>query len=169
MASADERFAVKEGLLSSRGGLGRTYGRGVSMVTIRYAGMEDKDFWYRLDKHLPEAEFENKVKVRQGYVLLEHDRPVGLLRYNLFWDSKPFCTMLFIDETARGKGYGSALMRYWEEDMKKQGHGMVLTSTQTDETAQHFYRKAGYKECGCLIIDIPRYAQPMEMFFVKEI
>ena len=33
------------------------------------------------------------------------------------------------------------MMEYWEMDMKRQGHGMVLTSTQTDETAQHFSLK----------------------------
>ncbi len=46
---------------------------------------------------------------------------------------------------------------------------MLLTSTQTDEEAQHFYRKLGFKECGCLIIDNPEYEQPMEMFFAKAI
>lgn len=139
------------------------------MIEIRYVEIKDRLFWYRLDRHLPETEFENKVKTKQGYVLLENDIIVGLLRYNLFWDNTPFCTMLFIDENVQGRGYGSMLMNYWEKDMKKQGYGMILTSTQVDETAQHFYRKLGYKDCGGLIIDIPRYKQPMEMFFIKEL
>jgi len=54
------------------------------MITIRYVEMADKLFWYQLDKHLPEAEFENKIKTKRGYVLLENDSPIGLLRYNLF-------------------------------------------------------------------------------------
>ncbi len=107
------------------------------MIKIRYVEMIDKLFWYQLDKHLPEAEFENKVKTKRGYVLLENDSPVGLLWYNLFGDNVPFCTMLFIDEKVQGKGYGSMLMNYWEEDMKKQEYGMLLTSTRVDETAQH--------------------------------
>lgn len=53
--------------------------------------------------------------------------------------------------------------------MKSQGYDMLLTSTQVDEEAQHFYRKLGYKDCGGLIIDIPKHEQPMEMFFVKAI
>lgn len=139
------------------------------MIKVRYVEMADKPFWYRLDKHLPKTEFEGKVKTKRGYVLLEDDVPVGLLRYNLFWDNTPFCTMLYIDDRVQRKGYGSTLMKHWEEDMKQQGYGMILVSTQADETAQHFYRKLGYKDCGGLIIDISRYAQPMEMFFVKEI
>jgi ribosomal protein S18 acetylase RimI-like enzyme len=58
-------------------------------------------------------------------------------------------------------------MEYWEEDMKSKGYDMVLTSTQVDEEAQHFYRKLGYKDCGGIIIDIPKHKQPMEMFLVK--
>jgi len=139
------------------------------MIKIRYVEMKDKSFWYQLDKHLPETEFENKVKTNRGYIILENDRPIGLLRYNLFWDNTPFCTMIFINDRVQGKGYGTKLMKYWEEDMRKQGYGILFVSTQVNETAQHFYRKLGYKDCGGLIIDIPRYAQPMEMFLIKEI
>mgnify|MGYP005754793521 FL=1 len=139
------------------------------MAEIRYVQETDKTFWYQMDQHLPETEFENKVRTRRGYVILKDGEPVGLLRYNLFWDNTPFCTMLYISEKFRGRGYGSQLMEYWERDMKNQGYGMLLTSTQVDESAQHFYRKSGYKDCGSLILDIPKYAQPMEMFLVKEI
>lgn len=140
-----------------------------AMIKIRYLEKSDKQFWYSLDKHLPETEFENKVKTKRGYVLLSDDIPIGLLRYNLFWDNTPFCTMLFIDAAYQRKGYGKQLLQFWEQDMKTQGYGMVLTSTQADETAQHFYRKSGYKDCGGFVIDIPAYAQPMELFLIKQI
>ena len=45
----------------------------------------------------------------------------------------------------------------------------LMTSTQVDESAQHFYRKIGYKDCGCLVLDIPELEQPMEMFLIKQI
>ncbi|WP_296879498.1 hypothetical protein [Thomasclavelia sp.] len=53
--------------------------------------------------------------------------------------------------------------------MRSKGYGMVLTSTQVDENAQHFYRKLGYQDCGGLIINIERYKQPMELFLSKSI
>ena len=58
-------------------------------------------------------------------------------------------------------------MAHWEKDMKSQGYGMLLTSTQVDENAQHFYRKIGYQDCGGLIVNIPGYEQPMELFMSK--
>lgn len=77
------------------------------MVEIRYVQEEDKEFWYSLDKHLPEQEFSKKVCDKRGYVLLDDGRPIGVLRYNLFWDNTPFCTLLFIDWNYQGKGLTS--------------------------------------------------------------
>ena len=136
---------------------------------IRFVRQEDKLFWYSLDKHLPEGEFNKKVRDNQGYIIFVNDKPVGLLRYNLFWDNTPFCTMLFIEGQYQRQGFGRSLMEHWEKDMKSKGYEMVLTSTQVDEDAQHFYRKLGYRDCGGFMIDVPGYEQPMELFMVKQL
>ena len=39
------------------------------MVEIRYVQSKDKEFWYSLDRHLPEKEFQDKVDHERGYVL----------------------------------------------------------------------------------------------------
>jgi len=137
------------------------------MLAVRYVENEDKEFWYGLDKHLSEVEYDKKVRDKQGYVLLEDGVRIGVLRYNLFWDNTPFCTMIFVDWAKQKKGCGRELMTHWENDMRNQGYGMVMVSTQVDEDAQHFYRKLGYKDCGGFTIDIPGYEQPMEMFMSK--
>ena len=137
-------------------------------MLIRYAQLNDRTEWFRLDGHLPEAVFEEKIRNKQGYILTEDDKMIGLLRYNLFWDNTPFCTMLFVDSDHRKKGYGKLLMEHWEQDMKSQGYGMLMTSTQVDEDAQHFYRKLGYKDCGGFVVDVPGYEQPMEMIMIKK-
>ena len=107
------------------------------------------------------------MKYKRGYILEENDKQIGILRYNLFWDNIPFCTMLYIAEGNQHKGYGRMLMNTWEKEMKKYKYNMVITSTRVDEDAQHFYRKLGYCDAGGLLIHVPGYEQPMEMFFVK--
>ena len=139
------------------------------MTLIRFVENKDRKAWYMLDKHLPETVFDEKVRCRRGYVCVEDEKIIGVLRYNLFWDSTPFCTMLFIDDAYRGQGYGKLMMEHWEKDMKSQGYGMLMTSTQVDQDAQHFYRKLGYKDCGGFIVDVPGYEQPMEMIMIKAI
>ena len=138
-------------------------------MDIRYAELQDKSEWYRLDSHLPETMFEEKVRNKQGYVIMEEGKVAGIFRFNLFWDNTPFCTLLYIDEAYRGKGYGKLLMEHWENDMKAKGYGMLMTSTQVDEEAQHFYRKLGYKDCGGFVVDVPGYEQPMEMIMIKAV
>lgn len=140
------------------------------MFSIDYVKVKDKDFWYSLDKHMPEGEFLIKVRDKRGYVIKDGDKPVGVLRYNLFWDNTPFLNLIYFEEAYRGKGLGKKAMLHWEEEMKMLGYKAVMTSTQVDEAAQHFYRKIGYKDVGCLVLnDIPEYEQPMEMFMIKEL
>ncbi len=141
----------------------------LSGVRIRYVKSEDSASWFALDRHLPHSEFETKVSKRQGYVLLAEGGIAGILRYNLFWDNTPFCTFLFVDRPHRGKGYGRALTEAWEQDMKAQGFGLLMTSTQADEEAQHFYRKLGYKDAGGFVVDVPGFEQPMELILLKGI
>ena len=134
---------------------------------IRQVEKQDKEAWYAFDKHLPESVFDEKVRCGQGYVYIEDEKIIGLLRYNLFWDNTPFCTLLYIDDEHRKKGYGKLLMEHWEREMTSRGYGMLMTSTQVDEEAQHFYRKLGYKDCGGFVVDVPGYEQPMEMLMIK--
>ncbi len=139
------------------------------MFQIRSIDEKDKAFWYSLDRHLPEAEFNNKIANKQGYIILDNEKPIGVMRYNMFWDNTPFLTLIYIDFAYHKKGYGRKAMEYWEKEMSDQGFKLLMTSTQVDENAQHFYRKLGYKDCGCLVLDLPGFEQPLEMFMVKAI
>ena len=139
------------------------------MINIRYADFSDKPFWFSLDKHLAEEEFIHKINLKRAYIIELDNSPIGILRYNLFWDSIPFCTLLFIDFSHHKKGYGKKLIKFWEADMKNQGFDLVITSTQIDEDALHFYRYLGYEDAGGLLLNSPKYKQPMELFLTKEI
>jgi len=116
---------------------------------------------------LSEDEFERKVRDQRGYVLSVDDTPIGVMRYNLFWDNTPFLTLIHMEESHQGKGYGRQAMVFWENEMRRLGYKMVMTSTQVDEQAQHFYRKLGYVERGGIFLDNTPLEQPQEMFMVK--
>ena len=85
--------------------------------------------------------------------MYEDDKFVGWLRYNLFWDNTPFMNMLYLLDNERGKGNGSRLVIFWENEMKQKNYEFVLTSTQSNEEAQFFfYRKIGYVDSGALLL-----------------
>ena len=120
------------------------------MIEIRYVRSEDKEFWYRLDKHLPEKEFENKVACQRGYVLLDDSEPIGLLRYSLFWDNTPFCTLLFVDWKYQGKGYGKAALKLLIARLfcEYQCNTIYLSLYQQNKHAYHLYTSFGFQENG---------------------
>ena len=137
------------------------------MFEIRYVTDNDKAFWFTLDKHMSEAEFELKIRDNRGYVISDGGVSIGIMRYNLFWDNTPFLTLICIEDAYHRKGLGKQAMLFWENEMKGRGYKMVITSTQVDEEAQHFYRKLGYVDKGSLFLDGTPYNQPQEMFMIK--
>lgn len=139
------------------------------MIAIRYPEPSDKDFWFSLDQHLALSEFEDKVQRKMGYILEIDGKPVGVLRFNLFWDEIPFCNLLCVNHDHHKNGYGKKIMAFWEMDMKHRGYDLLMTSTQVDESAQHFYRRLGFESSGSLLFNSPKYKQPMELIMVKEI
>ena len=99
-------------------------------------------------------------------MLLEQgDGIAGWLRYNLFWDSIPFVNLLFLLDDFRGQGYGKELMLYWEHEMASRGFQWVMTSTQANECAQHFYRKLGYEDAGGFLPP----GEPLELVLMKKL
>ena len=45
-------------------------------MQIRYVEAGDREFWFSLDRHLPEREFDEKVRNRRGYVMEEEGIPL---------------------------------------------------------------------------------------------
>jgi Acetyltransferases len=137
------------------------------MFTIRYVCEEDKEFWYTLDKHLSINEFILKCRDKRGYIISDNEMPIGIMRYNLFWDMVPFLTFIYIDDARQNKGFGKKAVFYWENEMRNLGYEMLMTSTQANEEAQHFYRKLGYIDRGGIFLDNTPFEQPQEMLLIK--
>ena len=138
-------------------------------ISVRYADEADRAFWHTLDRHLDEDGFACKVRDRMAYILMLEGRPAAVLRYSLFWDSIPFCNLLYVENGEQRKGYGRILMTAWEKDMKDRGYGLVMTSTQEDEEGQYFYRAIGYTDCGEMNFPFPGYEQPTELILAKKL
>ena len=136
-------------------------------MELRPMTEEDKTFVLGFDSHMDEACFRNRVLTKTGFVLWEEENPVGLMHHCLLWDRMPFLNLLYIVEEKRGQGFGKKAMESWEAELKRRGCQIALLSTQADETAQHFYRKLGYVDCGGLLFQNTPLDQPMEVFFRK--
>ena len=132
-------------------------------IKIRYADNNDCSWLNEHDEYISEEILKSKIESKEVYVVEIKAKKIGWLRYNLFWDNVPFMTMIYILEEYWKMGIGKELLRYWENEMKQNGYEHVLTSTQSNEEAQHFYRKMGYKEIG----GFKYFDDPYEILFQK--
>lgn len=134
-------------------------------MNIRIAGSEDVPALERQDRHISRRELEHSVQLGRVYVAEEQGIFAGWLRYNLFWDNTPFMNLLYVLDGRRGKGFGSLLAAYWEERMRRAGYGTVMTSTQANEYAQHFYHRLGYTAVGGFLMP----GEPYELILSKKL
>jgi len=134
-------------------------------MEIRYAVESDYDELLKKEKHVSKDELKNIININREIIAINNNEIIGWLRYNLFWDSIPFMNMIYFLEPERKKGYGEKLLKFWEIEMKNKGFDIVLTSTQSDENAQEFYRKNNYIECGSLKFT----KQALEIIFKKKL
>lgn len=135
-------------------------------MNIRTAVFDDLAAVHVYDKHIAKDELgrliaQNRVLIAED----DHGTFCGWLRYNLFWDNTPFMNMLYILEPYRGKGYGQGLVECWEKQMQGLSYDRVMTSTASDEYAQHFYVRLGYQVVGGFM----PVGEPYELILAKRL
>lgn len=147
-------------------------------MIIELAQGKDKQKIAKLDCHISSLLLGECIRNGQVYVLKDDsiknggqnhrlkDPVVGVLRYSLFWQTVPFLDLLYIDEAYRNRGFGTKMMRKWEETMSTIGYKYVLTSTQSDENAWKFYEKLGYHKVGGFF---PPEQEAEEWIYLKQL
>jgi ribosomal protein S18 acetylase RimI-like enzyme len=135
------------------------------MYSFEYADKYSFETLKKYDKHISEEMLYKKIKDKEVIIVKTADKIIGWLRFGYFWDNIPFMNMLVIDENYRGKGIGKELVTFWEKEMKDNGYESVMTSTLSNEMAQHFYRKLGYEDSGSLILE----KEALEIIFTKKL
>ncbi len=147
-------------------------------MIIELAQSKDKQKIAKLDRHIPSSRLGECIWNQNVYVLKDDsiqnggqnhrmkDPVVGVLRYSLFWQTIPFLDFLYLDTSYRKKGFGTEMMRLWEEKMAQMGYKYVMTSTQADEDAWRFYEKLGYRRVGGFF---PPEQDAEEWMFVKRL
>jgi len=120
-------------------------------VCIRIADMNDAEIISKHEQHMTKAVIKDKISRNEIFVAYDDNAFIGWLRYGLLYDIVPFMYMLEMLPEYRNKGLGKRLVLFWEDSMHEQGHRMVMTSTQQNEDAQHFYNVLGYAAVGGFI------------------
>jgi hypothetical protein len=97
------------------------------------------------------------------YWWLWKGKPAGLATFWLVLGQHSVYESAFYAGSIPAPGHWLTLVWYWEEHMRSQGYGQVLTSTRADEEAQHFYRHLNYRDAGVLLLK----DEPAELLLLK--
>ncbi|RTE07102.1 GNAT family N-acetyltransferase [Paenibacillus whitsoniae] len=135
-------------------------------MNIVFASDSDYEYIKERDHHMLEYLILPKIRQNEIFILKNDDcGNIGWMRYSYFWDNTPFMNMLWIDAPYRKKGTGTKAVLFWEDEMKRNGFKLLMTSTLASEEAQHFYRKLGYRDSGCLLLE----GEPLEILLTKSL
>jgi GNAT superfamily N-acetyltransferase len=135
-------------------------------MTITPATETDLTAITAYDRHIPRERLLGCIQRGLVTVLRSEDRILGVLRWNLFWQSIPFLDLIYLDEAVRGQRWGTRMMAHWEEAMRCGGFDQVMLSTQADETSKFFYEKLGYRQIGAFL---PPDQDAQELIYLKEL
>lgn len=136
------------------------------IINIEYASEIDFKYILDNDKHISKELIKSKIRRKEIIIVSdENSKNIGWLRYSYFWDNTPFMNIIYLDEDYRRKDIGKELVGFWESEMKSKAYELVMTSTLSNEQAQHFYRKLGYRDAGSLLLE----NEPLEIIFTKVI
>ena len=133
-------------------------------MKIRFATEKDIDYLTDYDGHVSKKMLVTKVENKQVIVAYINNEFAGFLRFGFFWDEIPFMNMLFVLEKFRQEGIATALVKYWVKEFED-SHTILLTSTLSDETSQHFYRKLSYQDIGGFVLP----GESMELILMKQV
>lgn len=130
---------------------------------IRIAELADLSELSVMDHLLDSERVQEKIRRREILVCHEGERVIAFLRYSWFWDLLPFINLIWVEEEFRRERLGSLLIEKLAEETQEKNYKMILTSTQSNEDAQNFYRRIGFVDSGGLTIK----GEPLELLMIN--
>lgn len=132
---------------------------------LRAAKETDFDFLRGFPNGPGDEQIRGQIRCGRLRIIESASTPVGFIKFVVLWETLPFIEVLVIREDYRGQGLGREAVRRWEKEMATLSFNRTLISTQADETAQEFWRRIGYSECGSLSLP----GKPIELFMFRDI
>lgn len=117
-------------------------------IIIDFATKRDEQFLLN-NSQLTGELFNRKLKYNEILVAKVDEEPVGFLIFEYLWDHIPFIAQIWIYTDYRKKGIGKSMLNYLEQNLNRNNHTMLLSSSmENNREAQEWHKHMGFKECG---------------------
>ena len=121
------------------------------MMKVRYAREEDYNQILVIDDTIIMPEWKRWTDNKQVLLIYENENFAGWIQYSFLFERIPFINRFYILEDFRGLGDGTLSLLIWERQMQERMYDKFMLSTSaSNEKAQKFYEKQGYKKIGQL-------------------
>lgn len=122
------------------------------LINVRFAGLKDLEFCVFSDyKHIPKSMLKRRIEERAVILAEVGEKPVGYARLEFIWMKTPYLSNISVNREYRRKGVGTAIVNFLAEQLCRQGHKFLYSSSQANEPEpQMWHRRIGFEECGCI-------------------
>ena len=132
---------------------------------LRVAQETDFDFFKMLSREPTEEQLWAQIRQGRLRVIESDEGAIGFIKFCVLWEFLPFMEVIIVRQDCRRRGLGTRAVRDWEREMANRSFRRTIISTQATETAQEFWLKIGYHECGSFTLP----GQPTELFMYRDI
>jgi ribosomal protein S18 acetylase RimI-like enzyme len=137
-------------------------------METRYGQEGDIDWLIAHDPHV-RPEWIRRCILQREYVLACNGAArIGYLRFSMFWGNIPYMDLIWVVQSHRRQGAGTAMFRFWEQDMRRCGAKLLMTSSMDNEPEpQAWHQRNGFRQSGSLTFG--KVEQTPEVFFVLDL
>ncbi|MEZ5277401.1 MAG: GNAT family N-acetyltransferase [Opitutaceae bacterium] len=130
---------------------------------VRIAVERDFDQIHMADLSIKPEILRTKIGRNEVIVCDESGHITGVLRFQWFWDYLPFINYIWVEEGFRDEHRASRMIEKLEATTEGRNYKRIMASTQSNETAQNFFRKVGFQYAGGFAMS----DQPFELIMIK--
>ncbi len=138
-------------------------------MKIDYATKRDLRWLSKEIKDLKKKEILNSIKNKEIIIARINKKPVGSLKYCLFWSRFPMIEAIWVEEKYQRKGIGKKLFNSLERIAKTKRQKIVMSSYESK--AKHsasFHKSLGFKIAG-VINNFKPIQKDKEVIVIKRI
>ena len=122
----------------------------IEEISVRFASPADLDFLQQRS-HVPAKILKRKVEWQEIVVAEWEGNLIGSLQFEYLWSLVPYIALIHVLPEYQRQGVGRALLQFVETLLSEQGHRVLYSSSQVDESdPQAWHRHVGFEECGII-------------------
>ena len=122
----------------------------IEEISVRFATPADLDFLQQ-HSHAPAKILKRKVEWQEIVVAEWKGNLIGSLQFEYLWSLVPYIALIYVLPKYQRQGVGRALLQFAETVLSEQGHRVLYSSSQVDESdPQAWHRHVGFEECGII-------------------